>query len=143
MELFSAKRMPGANERRGKNTMDRFTFQTLEYKRPDLEAYREKLVRWKGAVEQAESYEALRTLIFEMDREGCELSTQYSIAFVTRWIPVTNFTKPRSTICKIRCPRSAARRWRSMKPSLPAASVRTSNGNSASSILSQSTCKRS
>ena len=62
--------------------MDRFTFQTLEYKRPDLEAYREKLVRWKGAVEQAESYEALRTLIFEMDREGCELSTQYSIAHI-------------------------------------------------------------
>ena len=62
--------------------MDRFTFQTLEYKRPDLEAHREKLVRWKGAVEQAESYEALRTLIFEMDREGCELSTQYSIAHI-------------------------------------------------------------
>ena len=62
--------------------MDHFTFQTLEYKRPDLEAHRAKLIRWKEAVEQAESYEALRTLIFEMDREGCELSTQYSIAHI-------------------------------------------------------------
>lgn len=62
--------------------MDHFTFQTLEYKRPDLEAHRAKLIRWKEAVEQSESYEALRTLIFEMDREGCELSTQYSIAHI-------------------------------------------------------------
>lgn len=124
--------------------MDRFTFQTLEYKRPDLEAYREKLVRWKGAVEQAESYEALRTLIFEMDREGCELSTQYSIAHIRHTLDTRDeFYEAEINYRKIRCPRSAARRWRSMKPSLPAASVRTSNGNSASSILSQSTCKRS
>ena len=34
----------------------------------------------KAAIEHAESYEALRTLLLEMDRENCELSTQYSIA---------------------------------------------------------------
>ena len=60
--------------------MDNFRFSTLEYKRPDLEAHRAKLKDWKAAIEHAESYEALRTLLLEMDRENCELSTQYSIA---------------------------------------------------------------
>ena len=60
--------------------MDNFRFSTLEYKRPDLDAYRAKLKDWKAAIEHAESYEALRTLLLEMDRENCELSTQYSIA---------------------------------------------------------------
>ena len=56
--------------------MDNFRFSTLEYKRPDLEAYRAKLKDWKAAIEHAESYEALRTLLLEIDRENCELSTQ-------------------------------------------------------------------
>ena len=60
--------------------MDNFRFSSLEYKRPDLDAYRAKLKDWKAAIEHAESYEALRTLLLEMDRENCELSTQYSIA---------------------------------------------------------------
>ena len=60
--------------------MDNFRFSTLEYKRPDLDAYRAKLKDWKAAIEHAESYGALRTLLLEMDRENCELSTQYSIA---------------------------------------------------------------
>lgn len=49
--------------------MDNFRFSTLEYKRPDLDAYRAKLKDWKAAIEHAESYEALRTLLLEMDRE--------------------------------------------------------------------------
>ena len=60
--------------------MDNFRFSTLEYKRPDLEAHRAKLAEWKTAAEQATSYAALRELLFEIDRENCELSTQYSIA---------------------------------------------------------------
>ena len=52
--------------------MDNFRFSTLEYKRPDLDAYRAKLKDWKAAIEHAESYEALRTLLLEMDRENCE-----------------------------------------------------------------------
>ena len=51
--------------------MDHFTFQPLEYKRPDLEAHRAKLIRWKEAVEQAESLVSLRALMFEMVRDGC------------------------------------------------------------------------
>ena len=62
--------------------MEDYKFSTLEYKRPDLEARKTKLTQWKAAVEQAESYDALRQLIFEMDRENRELSTQYSIAHV-------------------------------------------------------------
>ena len=46
--------------------MDNFRFSTLEYKRPDLEAHRAKLKDWKAAIEHAESYEALRTLLLEM-----------------------------------------------------------------------------
>ena len=60
--------------------MDNFRFSTLEYKRPDLEAHRAKLTEWKAAAEQAESYDALRALMLKIDRENCELSTQYSIA---------------------------------------------------------------
>lgn len=60
--------------------MDNFRFSTLEYKRPDLEAYRAKLTEWKAAAEQAESYDALRALMLKIDRENCELFTQYSIA---------------------------------------------------------------
>ena len=45
--------------------MDNFRFSTLEYKRPDLDAYRAKLKDWKAAIEHAESYEALRTLLLE------------------------------------------------------------------------------
>ena len=62
--------------------MENYKFSTLEYKRPDLETRRAKLAQWKAAVGQAESYEALRSLIFEIDRESCELFTQYSIAHI-------------------------------------------------------------
>ena len=62
--------------------MENYKFSTLEYKRPDLEARRAKLAQWKAAVGQAESYEALRSLIFEIDHESCKLFTQYSIAHI-------------------------------------------------------------
>ena len=62
--------------------MEDFKFSTLEYKRPDLEARRAQLAAWKDAVEHAESYAALRGLLFEMDRVNCELFTQYSIAHI-------------------------------------------------------------
>lgn len=62
--------------------MEDFKFSTLEYKRPDLETRRAKLVAWKAAVEHAESYEALRQLLFEIDRESGELFTQYSVAHI-------------------------------------------------------------
>ena len=62
--------------------MENYKFSALEYKRPDLETRRAKLAQWKAAVGQAESYEALRSLIFEIDRESCELFTQYSIAHI-------------------------------------------------------------
>ena len=63
--------------------MDNFRFSTLEYKRPDLEAHRAKLKDWKAAIEHAESYEALRTLLLEMDRENCELSTPPRVGSVS------------------------------------------------------------
>ena len=62
--------------------MNDYKFSTLEYKRPDLEARREKLAGWKDAVEHAQSYDALRALMLEIDRETCELATQYSIAHI-------------------------------------------------------------
>ena len=62
--------------------MENYRFSTLEYKRPDLEARRAQLAQWKDAVAHAESYTALRTLMLEIDRESCELSTQYSIAHI-------------------------------------------------------------
>ena len=62
--------------------MNDYKFSTLEYKRPDLEARREKLAVWKDAVEHAQSYGALRALMLEIDRETCELATQYSIAHI-------------------------------------------------------------
>ena len=62
--------------------MENYKFSALEYKRPDLETRRAKLAQWKAAVGQAESYEALRSLIFEIDHESCELFTQYSIAHI-------------------------------------------------------------
>ena len=62
--------------------MENYRFSTLEYKRPDLEAHRAQLAQWKDAVAHAESYTALRTLMLEIDRESCELSTQYSIAHI-------------------------------------------------------------
>ncbi len=62
--------------------MKNYQFSTLEYKRPDLEAHRAKLSEWKTAVEHAESYEALRARMLEIDRASCELSTQYSIAHI-------------------------------------------------------------
>lgn len=62
--------------------MKNFKFSTLEYKRPDLEARRAQLAAWKDAVERAESYDALRELLFEIDRVNCELSTQYSVAHI-------------------------------------------------------------
>ena len=60
--------------------MEDFKFSTLAYKRPDLEARRVQLAAWKDAVERAENYEALRGLLFEMDRVNGELFTQDSIA---------------------------------------------------------------
>ena len=62
--------------------MENYKFSTLEYKRPDLEARRAQLAQWKDAAEHAESYDALRALLFEMDRVNCELFTQYAIANV-------------------------------------------------------------
>ena len=58
--------------------MENYKFSTLEYKRPDLEVLRAQLAQWKDAVEHAESYDALRALLFEMDRAACELFTQYA-----------------------------------------------------------------
>ena len=62
--------------------IDTYKFSTLEYKRPDLEARRAKLAEWKNAAVHAESYAALRALMFEIDRGTCELFTQYSIAHI-------------------------------------------------------------
>ena len=62
--------------------IDNYRFSTLEYKRPDLEARRAKLAEWKNAAVHAESYAALRALMFEIDRGTCELFTQYSIAHI-------------------------------------------------------------
>ena len=62
--------------------IDTYKFSTLEYKRPDLEARRAKLAEWKNAAVHAASYAALRALMFEIDRETCELFTQYSIAHI-------------------------------------------------------------
>lgn len=62
--------------------MDHYKFSTLEYKRPDGEARRAQLIKWKEAVEHAENYDALRKLMLEIDRENCELFTQYSIAHI-------------------------------------------------------------
>ena len=62
--------------------MDHYKFSTLEYKRPDGEAHRAQLIKWKEAVEHAENYDALRKLMLEIDRENCELFTQYSIAHI-------------------------------------------------------------
>ena len=62
--------------------MDHYKFSTLEYKRPDGEARRAQLIKWKEAVEHAENYDALRKLMLEIDRETCELFTQYSIAHI-------------------------------------------------------------
>ena len=55
--------------------MEQYRFSTLEYQRPDLEARRAKLAEWRAAAQQAESYDALRALIFEIDRESCALFT--------------------------------------------------------------------
>ena len=62
--------------------MDNYRFSTLAYQRPDLEVRRAQLAQWKDAVEHAESYDALRSLIFEIDRESCRLFTQYAIAHI-------------------------------------------------------------
>ena len=62
--------------------MENYKFSTLEYKRPDLEARRTQLAQWKAAVQHAEDYAALRALMLEIDRETCELATQYSIAHI-------------------------------------------------------------
>ena len=62
--------------------MNDYKFSTLEYKRPDLEARREKLAGWKDAVEHAQSYDALSAQMLDIDRETCELATQYSIAHI-------------------------------------------------------------
>ena len=43
--------------------MDHYKFSTLEYKRPDGEARRAQLIKWKEAVEHAENYDALRKLM--------------------------------------------------------------------------------
>ena len=44
--------------------IDTYKFSTLKYKRPDLEARRAKLAEWKNAAVHAESYAALRALMF-------------------------------------------------------------------------------
>ena len=53
--------------------MENYKFSTLEYKRPDLEAHRTQLAQWKAAVGQAESYEALRSLIDAETRTRMEI----------------------------------------------------------------------
>ena len=40
--------------------MENFNFAMLEYKRPDLEAYRTKLIAWKNEVESAKHLEVRR-----------------------------------------------------------------------------------
>ena len=62
--------------------MENYKFSTLPYQRPDLEARRTQLARWQDAVEQAESFDALRALLFEMDRANGELSTQCAVAHI-------------------------------------------------------------
>ena len=70
--------------------MDHYKFSTLEYKRPDGEARRAQLIKWKEAVEYAEKYDALRKLMLEIDRENCELFTQYTPNFMRTMSRVWN-----------------------------------------------------
>ena len=70
--------------------MDHYQFSTLEYKRPDGEARRAQLIKWKEAVEHAENYDALRKLMLEIDRENCELFTQYTPNFMRTMSRVWN-----------------------------------------------------
>ena len=86
--------------------MNDYKFSTLEYKRPDLEARREKLAGWKDAVEHAQSYGALRALMLEIDRETCELATQYSIAHIRH----TASSSPTIRTCASRCGTISMRR---------------------------------
>ena len=70
--------------------MDHYKFSTLEYKRPDGEARRAQLIKWKEAVEHAENYDALRKLMLEIDLENCELFTQYTPNFMRTMSRVWN-----------------------------------------------------
>ena len=70
--------------------MDHYKFSTLEYKRPDGAARRAQLIKWKEAVEHAENYDALRKLMLEIDRENCELFTQYTPNFMRTMSRVWN-----------------------------------------------------
>ena len=70
--------------------MEHYKFSTLEYKRPDGEARRAQLIKWKEAVEHAENYDALRKLMLEIDRENCELFTQYTPNFMRTMSRVWN-----------------------------------------------------
>ena len=70
--------------------MDHYKFATLAYKLPDGEARRAQLIKWKEAVEHAENYDALRKLMLEIDRENCELFTQYTPNFMRTMSRVWN-----------------------------------------------------
>ena len=124
--------------------MENYKFSTLEYKRPDLETRRAKLAQWKAAVGQAESYEALRSLIFEIDRESCELFTQYSIAHIRHTLDTRDeFYEAEINYLQDTLPTLSGDEVALSKQSRPAPSGRTSSGNSASNTLSPWTCRRS
>ena len=62
--------------------MEDFKFSTLEYRRPDLDQLKKQLAEWKAAVENAGSYEELRSIFLQRDRAHRKLNTQCTLAYV-------------------------------------------------------------
>ena len=62
--------------------MEDFKFSTLEYRRPDFDQLKKQLAEWKAAVENAGSYEELRSIFLQRDRAHRKLNTQCTLAYV-------------------------------------------------------------
>ena len=124
--------------------MKNFKFSTLEYKRPDLEARRAQLAAWKDAVERAENYDALRELLFEIDRVNCELFTQYSVAHIRHTLDTRDeFYEAEISYLQDTLPTLGGAEVALSEAIASADSARISRENSARSILYPQICRRS
>ena len=85
--------------------MKNFTFGTLKYVRPDVDAFEEKLKGFTERIKNAKSYAEVKAVILENDKVMSSLYTMLTVASTaTRLTPRTSFTKRKLLLRTKGCP---------------------------------------
>jgi M3 family oligoendopeptidase len=72
------------------DSMDKFTFSTLEYVRPDFEKLQAECLATVERINKAENFQEIKEIIVDRDKLQSKLETMYSIAYIRNTLNTTD-----------------------------------------------------